>query len=189
MKSLSGRISVSFWFIALMGILVYSGSEEVWAFVLSILVHEAGHLATIYFLGYNIKKININTNGIQIDIVRTRATHIKEILISASGSFAGLLFSLFAYFAGLENLFAISLFLSLFNLIPIRGLDGGSILLEMLINANPVRGAEYFENISKMVCFGMIVISGALFFLNSSLYMYVLLATFAVIAIYFSKTS
>lgn len=100
--------------------------------------HEAGHILCLWAMGEKPERIVFSFYGIKLERLPT-AFHgkINEIIIFASGPVANLIFSLFLLLISVVNdtlkiWAAISLLTGLFNLIPIRPLDGGNILYSLL---------------------------------------------------------
>jgi len=90
---------------------------------LCVIVHEAGHLITMYILSKKPKEISFHLFG--IDIKRSEsAGYLSDALISLSGPIFNILFSFFG--------FKESLVLGLVHLLPISSLDGGRALFSFL---------------------------------------------------------
>lgn len=102
--------------------------------LLSAAVHEFGHLAALRFLKYRPRRIDILPMGALI-VVPEGIPDRDEVVIAVAGPLASLLaaFAASAVFALNGNavaLFAvlINLTLGIFNLLPVRKLDGGKAL-------------------------------------------------------------
>ncbi len=116
-----------------------SRTEEVLFFLLAVLIHEGGHFFAIRLFRAPVKNFSLSPLGAQIRLEDPYLPYRKELVISLAGPLAGLLccggliflirynFSpLILYF------FFCNLFLSLFNLLPAAGLDGGRALYALL---------------------------------------------------------
>ncbi len=93
--------------------------------------HELGHIAAIYACGSSVERFFLHPFGAEIKLSRD-VCYKKELLIALSGPFAGILLSLLLFFISeffpspLIYFSAIcSLWLAVFNLVPIRSFDGG----------------------------------------------------------------
>lgn len=91
-------------------------------------VHELGHLLAMLFTGAEIKSILIS--GLGINIMQSR-----ENLISSGRSLfilsGGLILNLLIFISGIfcSDFTQINFMLFVFNILPFRNLDGGSIIL------------------------------------------------------------
>lgn len=110
--------------------------------------HEAGHILCLWAMGEKPERIVLSFYGIKLERLPT-AFHgkINEIIIFASGPIANLTLSLFLMLISvlndtLKTWAAISLLTGLFNLIPIRPLDGGNILFSLLCRVMKDERAE-----------------------------------------------
>lgn len=95
--------------------------------VISVFLHELSH---IFFLKiYRCKiysiKLKIGTLGIEYDDCMNKKQKIITLL---SGPLANLLIAMMLNLLSLQMISAINFLLFLYNLIPIKGLDGGEIL-------------------------------------------------------------
>lgn len=91
-------------------------------------VHEAGHLIAMLFTGAEIKSILIS--GLGINIMQSRENLIssgRSLFILAGGVTVNLLIFLSGKFC--SDFLQINLMLFVFNILPFRNLDGGSIIL------------------------------------------------------------
>lgn len=97
------------------------------------LLHEGGHLLALFLLGGKISGIRLTPFGITLCTSRV-STYRGEIALALAGPFLGLVcFLLLRGAGGTLSLFSeINLLFSLFNLLPIDGLDGGKALAAAL---------------------------------------------------------
>lgn len=103
----------------------------------AVAIHETGHLLCAAFLKVKITGIRISMLGARIDVDPSSLSYGREFALALCGPLAGIIghlilyplsspsSSLSSYFF---NLSAISLTLSLFNLLPVDSLDGGRML-------------------------------------------------------------
>ncbi len=127
-----GRMTVSFWFLALAAAGALAG-QDLCGLLLGALLHEAGHLAAMGCCGGRIERLTIGVLGAKI-IPRYQGipSTARELVILFAGPAAGILAGLAAARLGFWRFAQINWFLSCFNLLPLSGLDGGSILSLLL---------------------------------------------------------
>lgn len=162
MASVGGAsVSISFWFLLLIAGAIYLGKGTAIPLITAVILHELAHLIGIALCGYKIRAVKFTIKGIQIDISsQGKAQLASELLISFAGPLAGLL-TAWGFFALEFNDFGyVSVILSLFNLLPIAGLDGGKILLEVLTSVSPAYGQSICDIIS--FCTILILMVGGL---------------------------
>ncbi len=146
-----------------------SRTEEALLFLLAVLIHEGGHLFAIALMDVPLKSFSLSPLGAEITMADPYLSYRKEILIALAGPGAGLFCT-----AGLVSLirqsfaplpiyfFFCNLFLALFNLLPISGLDGGKILSSLLYQlwredvARNIFSAVHTVTLSLLFLFGLI---------------------------------
>ena len=116
--------------------------------IVSILVHELAHLFAMWLLNCEPKQIKFIPGSIQI-VRKFTFKKNGEIYISLAGPITNfMLFSIcFVHYGIFKsemtlNFAAINLILGLFNILPVRGLDGGVVLYNILCNKADCRKAE-----------------------------------------------
>ncbi len=125
-------ISVEFSFLAVIALLGLSESSAcIYMSLASCILHEIGHLLALFSFGVGVKKIVLYGAGIKIVRDFSLVENKKEAVILLSGPLMNILaFAVFYMFDG-ENfkVFAVmNLATALFNLLPIKALDGGQLL-------------------------------------------------------------
>lgn len=166
-KIFSVEINVSFFFFAFLTImLIIDKTGFVLPVFLSTAIHEAGHLLAMLVFKCHPKKINLIPGSIQI----VRGFCVKrqgEIFILISGPLANLTFSavsfLFFYFTGLNWLLtfsAINILVFAFNLLPLKGLDGGGILRVFLQKIVYGAKTEIILDVVSILCGTLAVFLG-----------------------------
>lgn len=118
------------------------------------LCHELGHIAVIYAIGTNVNEVEITLFGAEIRSGISNSPPFCNIAVYAAGGAANLL-SAWAVSASFDSVAAeffvgCSVALALFNLLPIRTLDGGCIAEELLTLAFPRHGEGIFSVISAV---------------------------------------
>lgn len=121
------RITCDFWFFAVIAIAVYFGGDAL-SLLLAALVHEAGHWLALLATHNGVSQLRLCGCCAQIVPYYRRLPSLgQELVILAAGPLAGIVFALLLKPLA-PRFSAISLLLSVFNLLPVRGLDGGSML-------------------------------------------------------------
>ncbi len=129
-------------FIIMLALLYYLlGVETLAALILAALVHELGHLAALYFMGMRLKKLRLGALGACMEADDLGKPYLKTAAAALAGPRAGLVF--YFMLLSVDGTFALaSLALSLLNLLPVSGLDGGCALLNLLSHAFGPAAAE-----------------------------------------------
>lgn len=114
------------------------GATSFFLITLSAIIHELGHIFTMTWLGYRIRRIDILPMGALI-VCPEGISDINEMKIALLGPIFSLVtavVSLFVYFINgsiLALFFAIiNLFFGIFNLLPIKKSDGGKAISSFL---------------------------------------------------------
>ncbi|MGN0690372.1 MAG: site-2 protease family protein [Oscillospiraceae bacterium] len=133
-------ISVEFSFLAVIALLGLSESSAcIYMSLASCILHEIGHLLALFSFGVGVKKIVLYGAGIKIVRDFSLVENKKEAVILLSGPLMNILaFAVFYMFNG-ENfkVFAVmNLATALFNLLPIKALDGGQLLF-LIFDSKP----------------------------------------------------
>lgn len=141
--------------------LILSGAEGIWAVIISVFIHEMGHVTAARLLGARIGRLELSMLGARLDI-RGEISYAGEVLLAAGGPFFGLLLSLAAnlccslfggrYAESLSLLSLISLCLSVFNLLPLPSMDGGRICFCTLCSLFGLRFARWISRILAFLC-------------------------------------
>lgn len=148
--------------------------EEAVLFLLAVAIHEGGHVAFLFLFRVPIESFSLSPFGAEIRMRDPYLPYRKEILISLAGPAAGLLacggmiFILRRNFSALPvYFFFCNLFLSVFNLLPAAGLDGGRAFFSFLCQIMR-------EDAAKSVFFTvhgitvLLLLAGGLLFLRES---------------------
>lgn len=100
----------------------------------AISVHEAGHLFMMWLLECAPKKIKLIPASVQISMSMSKR-YRNDVLVALSGPLVNLVifftlyFNYFAYKNETVLVFALlNLVIAIFNLLPVKGLDGGTVL-------------------------------------------------------------
>ena len=161
----SCRFAVSFWFFALVAVSVYFlGTDFVWGWGVG-LVHEVGHLAAVFLWGGSLRDVSVMPFGFHVETSFPRVgSAARDLAVFLSGPAAGLWLAWAAHRLGAQALSQISLLLSIFNLLPVSGLDGGSAARTVLVAAFGDRGDRLFLFLSRAALLLLIAAGFSLLF-------------------------
>lgn len=122
------NVKVSFWFFASVATMVYVGVNML-ALLSAAFIHEMGHLFAVWALGGSADDIVIYAFGAKINPkFKTVGSHYRDIVVTISGPLLGALASVFFFLINMHEFAMMNLILTCFNLLPLNGLDGGSLL-------------------------------------------------------------
>lgn len=106
----------------------------------AVLIHELGHLTAAKLLGARVLSVKASPLGMRIKYSQLSLSPLSECIMCAAGSLTGIICSLIVLIPVLsecDNVIRFSVFslgFSIANMLPIRGLDGGSIA-EIILNS------------------------------------------------------
>ena len=155
-------IDISFWVIAFF-FFAASNGLGVTGILTAALLHESGHLAALKSMGGEIKEIKVNLKGIAIKTIgKGIRTLGEELFLNLSGPIVGFIGAIAAYLLHFKEFGDLNMALSLFNLLPIKGLDGGAALenvLEFNFGENGVRVSKIISICTiALVSFGISIL-------------------------------
>lgn len=178
------KIKISFLFmVTLCILLLWDKTGFVLPMLLAVLLHEAAHLSVMWAVGCAPKEINLCPGSVQI--LSSPVKRKPEILILLMGPAINILVFIVLWLAfektvytGVLEFAVINLIYGVFNLVPVRNLDGGSIVEVILTEFLGFQKARIILNIITVV-FAVAILLLALFFslngdINYSLYIMVL---------------
>ncbi len=140
------------------------GADAVFPSILAAVLHECGHLVAILLCGMGVKEMRICPFGGEIVTKREAPDYPSGIAVALAGIAVNLLLACF-FFLPHPSVFTVrlagsSLMLALFNLLPIKTLDGGAALLAGLRMLVPLSADAVMKVFSRvfltlLVCFGL----------------------------------
>lgn len=190
-KIFGTEIQVTFLFTALLCLMLLTDKSGFFLpSLIAVILHETAHLAAMWVLGCSPKAVKLIPASVQI--VRDISSRVKnEILISLFGPLINLL--LFAVFLGVYKLTAnmniltfslINLIFALFNLLPVRGLDGGLILYKILENKLNRNKAEIVLNVTTVTIAVAALIFGIVTVVNGTVnFSLIILSIYLIISV------
>jgi Zn-dependent protease len=146
------------------------GAAIVLLLLLSVFLHELGHLAVARGLRVPVHRVTLYIFGGVTDLVAEPQSMLSEILVALAGPFSSLalaaIFELVQIDSGtLITLFFVAKYLALanamfalFNLIPAFPLDGGCVLraIVLTILTDPSRATRFAASVGRVVALLMI---------------------------------
>jgi stage IV sporulation protein FB len=125
------EIYVSFYFLAIITIMLYTDKTGLASIMLfAIFLHELGHVLAMILLSCRVLKIRLIPSSVQI-VKDSSKGYESDLLIALAGPFAN--FIAFMVFKGcFENFALINFAVGAYNLLPFKGLDGGTICYSVL---------------------------------------------------------
>ena len=124
---------IDYYFIAVLtlSLVVFRNESILMCFAFCIL-HELGHLTAMIMFRERIKKITLGYFGMKIECSGTIMPVLSETVIAAAGPSVNLILAVLFYLLNLKTAAEINIGLALFNLLPVKPLDGGRILSSFL---------------------------------------------------------
>lgn len=123
-------------------LILYGSGELLLPLAAAVAVHEAGHLCAIYALGGCVTAVKFNICGVCLEYDTSGITYSKELMCAISGPIAGMAAALAAVQFGNSVFVGVSLAFSVFNLLPVRPLDGGRAVFCIAANFLDLQAAE-----------------------------------------------
>lgn len=190
-RFLGTEIYISFLFMALICIMLATDRTGLLMPTLfAVLMHEIGHLFAMWLLDCEPKQIRLIPASVQITAPIT-SKYKNDIIIAIIGPLVNLLLFFVLYVNYLYfknpltlNFSLINLLIAVFNLIPVSGLDGGTILFSIIAKKTEYnRAVLTLKIITLVVAAAVIFLAVTLTFrgkINISLYIigiYLVIAT------------
>ncbi len=125
-------------------------------FFTAILIHELGHILAAILCHVPFRGIRFFGMGIEIAFDFSSCSYVVEVFVHLAGSMFGLICGILWYRIFQNTLFlGISFFLSVINLLPIRGFDGGGVVGVLFPLIFPLDVAEKLTHTVSIltVCF------------------------------------
>lgn len=120
------KITVTFSFLLVVSVLLFMDTLGIgWLLLLSVILHELGHLAAMRLFHIPLEAVGLYPFGIQIRRGGGQVGYGQDVIVYLSGCAASLLLALVFGLLGKPLWSAVNLALGLFNLLPVLPLDGG----------------------------------------------------------------
>lgn len=152
-KIFSTKVTVSFLFMAVLSLMLFSDKTGyALLMICSAVIHEAGHFVAMLLCKCTPTEVKLIPGSVQICAPTVRLKHETFILVSGPlfNFFAfAVLFLLSDFYDSIKLLefSLINLLYFAFNILPLCGLDGGSILFNLLLKNKGQKTAEKTLNL------------------------------------------
>ena len=190
-KFLNTKINISFYFVALITILLNFDKSRVFliAFI-SIILHEIGHIVAMVLQSQKIREIKFG--AFCIDIVNSSKNTIFTMLSGSLSNFIFAIIFLIFYNFSREAFFKFAalqgMYVGVFNLMPILDLDGGQIIFYFLSRKFKYETAERALTLISFAFLTPIAVLGFLILLESkNNFSLLLLACYLMFCLVFKK--
>lgn len=170
------EIYLSFLFLALVTLMLATDKT---GFALptffAVLMHEFGHLFMMWLCDCNPKRIKLIPASVQITSSFLR-NYKNDMLVSLSGPAVnlvifGTLYYNYVCFGNRATLYfaLINLALGLFNLLPVKGLDGGTVLYSFLCRITDANKAELLLRFTTLIFAVAVIITAIMLSIKGKL--------------------
>ncbi|MDO4990235.1 MAG: M50 family metallopeptidase [Eubacteriales bacterium] len=125
---------------------------ELAALLLPIMIHELSHAAALLLLGFRLRGLRLEPQGLCIRYEGSRSD-LAHAAASLAGPAGGLLYTALlrsSYIPWLALSADVSLLFSLFNLLPLMPLDGGRAFLILCRAALGAAGEDLFQTVCRV---------------------------------------
>lgn len=141
-------------------LILYGSGELLLPLAAAACVHEAGHLCAIYALGGRVTAVKFNIGGVCLEYDTSGLTYFKELICALSGPIAGIAAAIAAahFWKGVFG--GVSLAFSVFNLLPVRPLDGGRAAFCIAANFLDLQTAERLCGAVDIVTAAVVMAAG-----------------------------
>ena len=172
-KIFGTKINISFCFVAMLTLLIITDkSGYVLPMIAAVVIHETAHLITMRLIGCAPKEIVLIPASVRIiRDISVKSSHETEI--SLSGPLANFVFFCIFYIAYLMfpynkllDFSVINLLIGAFNLLPVKGLDGGIILKKICQSFMSEEKAELTVNVCAIILAVLLIFLGVRFLIN-----------------------
>ncbi|MDR0862391.1 MAG: hypothetical protein LBN30_06430 [Oscillospiraceae bacterium] len=137
--------------------------------LIAALFHELGHYAAVRLCGAEIRSVFVGFTGATMEYYGGTVGYGGEVAIALAGPVASLALAVIASFIGREfalevatELAGLSFVLCVFNLVPIRALDGGRALGAALSRFFPIAAARVMLVLSAILTLTLLAVGAYL---------------------------
>lgn len=122
-------------------------------------LHETGHILALLCFGKKPKNITFGIMGIRIEATSMMLSYRDECIVSLCGPFVNLFFAVIFAIADSDSLpFAINSGLFVINMLPVKTLDGGRFLYNLMLIHTNEENADRIMRIIE-ICTVILIIS------------------------------
>ena len=152
---------VSYLFLAILSVLVLADKTGMLSnSLLSVVFHETGHFVALKLLCVGFTKIEFSLATVRIT-TREILGPCKSAIVAFCGPAINMILSFFVLCPqlNLKHFGAVNIVMFIFNMLPIKGLDGGDVLFGML-NAIGIKGATKVMGCISILVTVLIIVAG-----------------------------
>lgn len=155
------KFKLDFTFILILILVILSPKQAILIkLIITLIVHEIGHLIICYIFNINVNKITLYASGFIMDINNDDLLFIQSLLLYSNG----VIFNILLFLTNIDfELCHISLFLAIINLLPIYPLDGHQILKSVLEYYIPVYQVYIISTILSFTLLCIFLVTGILY--------------------------
>lgn len=113
-------------------ILIVLQREEILLCTLFCVLHELGHLSAMLAFGQKPLSVELGYYGMRINCGEKLLPANQDIIISAAGPAVNIILAIIFGLCGNFTLMSVNISLAVFNLLPVKMLDGGRILSHLV---------------------------------------------------------
>lgn len=122
-------------------------------------LHETGHILALLFFGRKPTSITLGIMGIRIEMNDAMLLYHQECVIALSGPVINLVLAIIFAFTDISGLpFAVNTGLFLVNILPVKTLDGGRFIYNLLLLRTDEEKAGKTINILEIITAVMLVV-------------------------------
>lgn len=126
------KFEISYLFFSVFALyLAFDATGTFLPLLLGITIHEISHLLFLRFFGCKILSVKLNLGAVSV-VHSANTSKFKKIICLLAGPLSNLIVALLFKLYNMEEFYLINLIIALYNLLPLNGLDGGSILTTIL---------------------------------------------------------
>jgi Zn-dependent protease len=174
-KVFGTQIYISFLFAAVITVMLcFDKTGMLLPTLFAVFMHECGHLFMMWILRCAPKEIRLIPASVQITSAFSGG-YKNDVLIALSGPFVNFLLFGVCYFNFLryENEFVgyfalVNLVISFFNLLPVKGLDGGTVLCSLLCKFCDINKATVMVRILSLFVATVVLITAVMLILKGN---------------------
>jgi len=150
-----GKVTIHAGFVLLVTALVWLDQGGLlWVVFAAAVLHELGHFIPLKLLGGRVSRLELNGGGVEMESTQTMS-YGRELITVLGGPFASLGFALLFslkddMIAGQAAIAGMCFSHALFNLLPMRGLDGGRAL-ELILGSFGAERGRFALNVTTAV--------------------------------------
>jgi len=178
-------VNISFYFAAVLTLSLLLDKTNISFYsILSALLHETGHMLCLFFLKAKPKEIKFGLFGMRIVRGNKTLSYKSEVITALSGPLVNIiLFAVFLYPQKTLMFSAVNLALGLFNLLPVKPMDGGEALYYFLCSFCEENRIKRITDATTFLTVIFLTAAGVMVFVKSG-YNFMLLAVSVYIVFY-----